>query len=111
LNNIQFIQNKICTGLARYHSKMIQSLNHWIFWCSDKSGDNPICLDGRSGRGDACVGTYIAMCLSKPPREAGIWTAAVTSLKMEMDRFSEKQAQISQYRAEILAAIHRSGQR
>jgi sugar/nucleoside kinase (ribokinase family) len=40
-------------------------------------------LEGRSGRGDTCVGTYVAMRLSMPPREAGIWAAAVTSLKME----------------------------
>jgi sugar/nucleoside kinase (ribokinase family) len=40
-------------------------------------------LDGRSGRGDTCVGTYIAKRLSMDPREAGIWAAAVTSLKME----------------------------
>jgi sugar/nucleoside kinase (ribokinase family) len=41
------------------------------------------CMDGRSGRGDTCVGTYIAKRLSMEPREAGIWAAAVTSLKME----------------------------
>ena len=40
-------------------------------------------LDGRSGRGDTCIGIYMAMRLSKPPREAGVWAAAVTSLKME----------------------------
>ena len=40
-------------------------------------------LDGRSGRGDTCIGTYVAKRLSLPPREAGIWAAAVTSLKME----------------------------
>jgi len=40
-------------------------------------------LDGRSGRGDTCVGTYVAKRLSLAPREAGIWAAAVTSLKME----------------------------
>lgn len=40
-------------------------------------------LDGRSGRGDTCLGTYAAMRLSMPPRRAGIWAAAVTSLKME----------------------------
>jgi sugar/nucleoside kinase (ribokinase family) len=40
-------------------------------------------LDGRSGRGDTCIGTYVAMRLSKSPLEAGIWAAAVTSLKME----------------------------
>jgi sugar/nucleoside kinase (ribokinase family) len=40
-------------------------------------------LDGRSGRGDTCVGTYVAKRISLAPREAGIWAAAVTSLKME----------------------------
>jgi len=40
-------------------------------------------LSGRSGRGDTCAGTYVAMRLSKSPREAGIWAAALTSLKME----------------------------
>lgn len=46
-------------------------------------GFYPARLDGRSGRGDTCVGTYVAMRLDKSPREAGIWAAAVTSLKME----------------------------
>lgn len=44
---------------------------------------HPTRLDGRSGRGDTCVGTYVAKRLSMDPREAGIWAAAVTSLKME----------------------------
>lgn len=43
----------------------------------------PARLEGRSGRGDTCVGTYVAKRLSLDPREAGIWAAAVTSLKME----------------------------
>ena len=43
----------------------------------------PARLDGRSGRGDTCIGTYIARRLSMAPREAGIWAAALTSLKME----------------------------
>ena len=43
----------------------------------------PARLVGRSGRGDTCLGTYVAQRLSMPPREAGIWAAAVTSLKME----------------------------
>ena len=46
-------------------------------------GFYPTCLEGRSGRGDTCVGTYVAKRLSLPPCEAGIWAAAVTSLKME----------------------------
>jgi sugar/nucleoside kinase (ribokinase family) len=40
-------------------------------------------LDGRSGRGDTCIGAYVAMRLSKAPLDAGIWAAAVTSLKVE----------------------------
>ncbi len=40
-------------------------------------------LDGRSGRGDTCIGAYMAKRLSCEPREAGVWAAAVTSLKME----------------------------
>lgn len=46
-------------------------------------GFYPAQLSGRSGRGDTCVGSYVAMRLSKAPHEAGIWAAAVTSLKME----------------------------
>lgn len=46
-------------------------------------GFYPARLEGRSGRGDTCIGTYVAKRLSMPPREAGIWAAAVTSLKME----------------------------
>jgi len=40
-------------------------------------------LDGRSGRGDTCIGAYVAQRLSLAPREAGKWAAAITSLKME----------------------------
>lgn len=43
----------------------------------------PSRLDGRSGRGDTCIGVYMVKRLSLAPREAGIWSAAVTSLKME----------------------------
>jgi sugar/nucleoside kinase (ribokinase family) len=43
----------------------------------------PSSLDGRSGRGDTCIGTYVAMRGCYPPLKAGIWAAAVTSLKME----------------------------
>jgi sugar/nucleoside kinase (ribokinase family) len=43
----------------------------------------PSRVNGRSGRGDTCIGTYVAMRLTKPPRQAGVWAAAVTSLKME----------------------------
>ncbi len=40
-------------------------------------------MAGRSGRGDTCVGSYVAKRLSLPPREAGKWAAAATSLKVE----------------------------
>jgi sugar/nucleoside kinase (ribokinase family) len=43
----------------------------------------PTRLEGRSGRGDTCLGTYVAMRLLMTPEAAGIWAAAVTSLKME----------------------------
>ena len=46
-------------------------------------GFYPSNLSGRSGRGDTCIGSYVAMRQSLPPGEAGIWAAAVTSLKME----------------------------
>lgn len=48
-----------------------------------QAGFFPHKLNGRSGRGDTCLGAYMAMRLSLNPREAGIWAAAVTSLKME----------------------------
>jgi sugar/nucleoside kinase (ribokinase family) len=40
-------------------------------------------LKGRSGRGDTCIAAYLAKRLTAPPREATIWAAAVTSLKLE----------------------------
>ena len=46
-------------------------------------GFYPRNLSGRSGRGDTCIGAYVAMRISKSPLDAGIWAAAVTSLKME----------------------------
>jgi len=41
-------------------------------------------MNGRSGRGDTCLGTYVAMRLSEPPAKAMLWAAALTSLKMEV---------------------------
>jgi sugar/nucleoside kinase (ribokinase family) len=38
---------------------------------------------GRSGRGDTCLGSYVAARLEQPPEEALFWSAATTSLKME----------------------------
>lgn len=42
-------------------------------------------LIGRSGRGDTCIGSYMAKRLTSSPEEATIWAAAVTSLKMESE--------------------------
>lgn len=57
-------------------------------------------LNGRSGRGDTCLGAYAAMRLSKPPREAGIWAAALTSLKME------KQGPFDRTMADVEELVH-----
>lgn len=40
-------------------------------------------MAGRSGRGDTCMGSYVAKRISLPPKEAGKFAAAVTSLKVE----------------------------
>lgn len=40
-------------------------------------------MTGRSGRGDTCLGSYVAKRLNLPPAQAGKWAAAVTSLKVE----------------------------
>ena len=40
---------------------------------------------GRSGRGDTCIASYMAKRLTEPPEVAIIWSAAVTSLKMERE--------------------------
>jgi sugar/nucleoside kinase (ribokinase family) len=42
-------------------------------------------LVGRSGRGDTCIASYVAKRLEAPAREATLWAAAVTSLKMEAE--------------------------
>lgn len=62
-------------------------------------------MAGRSGRGDTCLGSYVTMRLSLPPREAGKWAAAATSLKVErpgvFDRsIAEVQAFIDRYYAD-----------
>lgn len=48
-----------------------------------QAGFYPSKLDGRSGRGDTCLGSYMAMRNKLAPPAALIWAAAVTSLKME----------------------------
>jgi len=57
-------------------------------------------MNGRSGRGDTCIGTYVCIRLTKSPEEASIWSAAVTSLKME------NQGPFNRTLAEVEALIH-----
>jgi sugar/nucleoside kinase (ribokinase family) len=40
---------------------------------------------GRSGRGDTCAASYVGRRLNGTPREAGLWAAAVTSMKLEAE--------------------------
>lgn len=51
----------------------------------EEQGFFPRTLVGRSGRGDTCLAAYTARRLTSSPREATIWAAAVTSLKMEAE--------------------------
>lgn len=46
---------------------------------------HPEKMIGRSGRGDTCLGSYVAARLTVPPSAAAVWAAAATSLKMEAD--------------------------
>lgn len=45
----------------------------------------PESMIGRSGRGDTCIASYMAKRLALPPKQAIIYAAAVTSLKMETE--------------------------
>jgi len=42
-------------------------------------------LLGRSGRGDTCIASYVASRLTDEPQKAIIWSAALTSLKLEAE--------------------------
>ena len=44
----------------------------------------PKTMVGRSGRGDTCLASYLSARISMPPRQATLWAAALTSLKMEV---------------------------
>ena len=77
---------------AEYYADMgpqeivLTHIDGLLIYADGKTYENafyPARLDGRSGRGDTCLGAYMAKRLSLAPREAGIWAAAVTSLKME----------------------------
>ena len=61
-------------------------------------------LIGRSGRGDTCIASYAARRLSASPAEAIIWSAALTSLKME------EEGPIKKTTADVEALIYRKYQ-
>jgi sugar/nucleoside kinase (ribokinase family) len=62
-------------------------------------------LVGRSGRGDTCIGAYVARRLSAGPEDATIWTAAVTSLKLEAEGpIKRKMAEVEELIAKEYAA-------
>jgi len=50
-----------------------------------EAGFFPRKLVGRSGRGDTCLASYLAARLTASPEQATLWSAALTSLKMEGD--------------------------
>ncbi len=67
----------------------------------------PFCprqMVGRSGRGDTCIASYVAKRLSAPPREATIWAAAVTSLKLEAEGPIKRRMDEVEERLESLSA-------
>lgn len=65
---------------------------------SYEMGFFPEQLVGRSGRGDTCIGGYMASRLSLDPHEAGIRAAAVTSLKMEtLGPFNRTAAEVEDF--------------
>ncbi|MEW6232481.1 MAG: PfkB family carbohydrate kinase [Chloroflexota bacterium] len=43
----------------------------------------PAQIKGRTGRGDTCIAAYLGKRLSASPAQATVWTAALTSLKLE----------------------------
>jgi sugar/nucleoside kinase (ribokinase family) len=68
----------------------------------------PFCprkLVGRSGRGDTCIASYVCTRLTASPREATIWAAAVTSLKMEAEGpITRKASEVEELIARVYAA-------
>jgi sugar/nucleoside kinase (ribokinase family) len=63
-----------------------------------EAGFFPSSMEGRSGRGDTCLGTYAAMRQRMEPAEACLWAAAVTSLKMErMGPFNRTPAEVEEF--------------
>jgi sugar/nucleoside kinase (ribokinase family) len=58
----------------------------------------PGSIVGRSGRGDTCLGSYVAKRMTQDPEEAGRWAAAVTSMKLEkLGPFDRTQPEIQAF--------------
>jgi sugar/nucleoside kinase (ribokinase family) len=55
----------------------------WALGAFHEAPFTPRSLVGRSGRGDTCLASYLAARISMEPKEATLWAAALTSLKME----------------------------
>jgi len=64
------------------HQKGILVLADGVFHEADFHAKS---LVGRSGRGDTCIASYMAKRLTESPERAIVWSAAVTSLKMERE--------------------------
>jgi sugar/nucleoside kinase (ribokinase family) len=63
-------------------------------------------LTGRSGRGDTCVSSYVSRRLEDEPKEAILWSAALTSRKLEAPGpFMGSYEEI----AEVVETLYRGG--
>ena len=66
---------------------------------------------GRSGRGDTCVAAYVARRLTASVADATVWSAAVTSLKMEAEgAFHREIREVEALAREFLLGPHRAGE-
>jgi sugar/nucleoside kinase (ribokinase family) len=61
-------------------------------------------MRGRSGRGDTCIGSYLARRLDNSARDATLWAAAVTSLKLEAEGPVRRSVEDAEERCRELAA-------
>ena len=61
-------------------------------------------MRGRSGRGDTCIGSYLARRLDHSARDATLWAAAVTSLKLEAEGPVRRSVEDAKERCRELAA-------
>lgn len=94
------VESRMLTGIADMHEaarviagwgprEVLVTHRDGLIVCADgrfhEARFLPRQLVGRSGRGDTCVGAYVAKRLTAPPELACVWAAAVTSLKLESE--------------------------